>query len=262
MAGDFVMRTTFDIPQVARDGCVCYFTGGSRLHGIKVEDQDDTDEYGVYIEPLDWLLSTRMLDSVMRSTGGQRPNTPQDVDLSLYSLRHLTRLLVKGNPTIFQFLWAPMEWHHPAWAMFRDLALPYAIHHGLLYAYIGYARAQYERLQGARGQMRTHRPELISAHGYDTKYAAHVIRLVHEGLEVITHRRLVLPLPEPALSECLAVRRGILAKGDMESLLVKRLADLEARVTTQPRVKQQEALAMVGLNSACAQATKLFHGVQ
>jgi hypothetical protein len=43
--------------------------------------------------------------------------------------------------------------------------------------YLGYLRAQKELLLGARGQKRVNRPELVEAHGFDTKYAMHALRL-------------------------------------------------------------------------------------
>ena len=33
--------------------------------------------------------------------------------------------------------------------------------------------------------MRVNRPELIAAHGYDTKYAGHVLRLGYQGIEFL-----------------------------------------------------------------------------
>ena len=47
--------------------------------------------------------------------------------------------------------------------------------------YLGYLHGQKERLLGARGQKRVNRPELVEAHGYDTKYAMHAARLGYQG---------------------------------------------------------------------------------
>ena len=51
--------------------------------------------------------------------------------------------------------------------------------------YLGYLHGQKERLLGARGQKRVNRPELVEAHGYDTKYAMHAARLGYQGLELL-----------------------------------------------------------------------------
>ena len=69
-------------------------------------------------------------------------------------------------------------------------------------------RAQKERLIGTRGQRRVNRPELIEAHGFDTKYAMHVARLGLQGIELLSTGRLTLPMAEPDRSRVMAIRRG------------------------------------------------------
>jgi hypothetical protein len=43
--------------------------------------------------------------------------------------------------------------------------------------YLGHLRGQKERLLGTRGQKRVNRPELVEAHGFDTKYTMHAAPL-------------------------------------------------------------------------------------
>jgi uncharacterized protein len=69
-------------------------------------------------------------------------------------------------------------------------------------------RGQPERLLGTRGQKRVNRPELVEAHGYDTKYAMHAARLGHQGIELLETGRLTLPMPEPERSRLMAIRTG------------------------------------------------------
>ena len=64
---------------------------------------------------------------------------------------------------------------------------------------------------------RVNRPELIEAHGFDTKYAMHAARLGHQGLELLATVRLTLPLPEPARSEVMAIRLGERSLGGGQS---------------------------------------------
>ena len=56
--------------------------------------------------------------------------------------------------------------------------------------------------------MRTKRPELVEAHGFDTKYAMHVLRLAVQGREMLQTGRLELPIAEPERSRIRAVREG------------------------------------------------------
>jgi hypothetical protein len=74
--------------------------------------------------------------------------------------------------------------------------------------YLGYLRGQKERLLGTRGQKRVNRPELVDAHGFDTKYAMHAARLGYQGVELLKTGRVTLPLPEPERSRVMAIRTG------------------------------------------------------
>jgi len=74
--------------------------------------------------------------------------------------------------------------------------------------YLGYLGGQKERLLGARGQKRVNRPELVDAHGYDTKYAMHAARLGYQGIELLKMGSVTLPMPEPERSRVMAIRTG------------------------------------------------------
>ena len=52
------------------------------------------------------------------------------------------------------------------------------------------------------------REELISAHGYDTKYAMHCARLGFQCLELLSTRCLTLPIEGDVAEWLRAVRRG------------------------------------------------------
>jgi hypothetical protein len=74
--------------------------------------------------------------------------------------------------------------------------------------YLGYLKGRKERLLGTRGQKRVNRPELVEAHGFDTKYAMHALRLGYQGLELLESGMVTLPMPEPARSSVMPVRLG------------------------------------------------------
>src|SRR5947207_12798386 len=63
--------------------------------------------------------------------------------------------------------------------------------------------------------MRIHRPELVDAHGYDTKYAMHMLRLGIQGVEYLQSGVISLPIPEPDREWLLAVRRGEVELNDV-----------------------------------------------
>ncbi len=72
--------------------------------------------------------------------------------------------------------------------------------------FLGFADDQMKRLLGQKGQKNVHRAELEDKHGYDTKYAVHVIRLYGEAKELMEHGRITLPRPNR--EELIEIRRG------------------------------------------------------
>jgi hypothetical protein len=92
------------------------FVGGSELHGAKVHGTDDLDIYGVYIEPPEIVLGLDSMPHFVWSTAGDdRRNGPNDVDITLYSLKKWSGLACKGNPTALHFLFAKGALENPLW---------------------------------------------------------------------------------------------------------------------------------------------------
>jgi hypothetical protein len=61
--------------------------------------------------------------------------------------------------------------------------------------------------QGKRNRV-PKRPELIDAYGFDTKYAAHSLRLAIQGFELINEGDIFLPMKPEHIELILAVREG------------------------------------------------------
>ena len=120
------------------------------------------------------------------------------------------RLALKGHPTVLLLLFVPAELTLVETELGRRLRqLRQAIVSKRAgRGYLGYLRGQKERLLGTRGQKRVNRPELVEAHGFDTKYAMHALRLGYQGLELLETGRLTLPMPEPERSNVMGVRLG------------------------------------------------------
>ena len=75
--------------------------------------------------------------------------------------------------------------------------------------FLGYVEAQARGLRGERHATRTR--ELSVAHGYDTKYAMHAMRIAHQGLELFETGAISLPMQEPTRSRLRAIRSGAVA---------------------------------------------------
>jgi predicted nucleotidyltransferase len=187
-------------------------TVGSTVHGLHHGGQDDRDEMAIFLEPPELVVGLRrpFEHYVERTQPEGARSGPGDLDLVAYSLRKWLRLAVAGNPTVLLLLFSPADTLlvcTERGERLRALA-PAIVSRKAGPRYLGYMRAQKERLVGTRGQRNVNRPELIEAHGFDTKYAMHVARLGHQGIELLTTGRLTLPVPEPARSRIMAIRTG------------------------------------------------------
>jgi uncharacterized protein len=206
-----------DSREMVEQGTILRGTVGSTVHGLHHGGQDDRDEMAVYVEPPEYLLGLARARGIR---GGQygfehyvertQPegvrSGPGDLDLVAYSLRKYVRLALKGHPTILLLLFVPDELVLVETELGEELR---DLRSALLSrragrGYLGYLRGQKERLLGTR----VSRPELIEAHGFDTKYAMHAARLGYQGLELLETGRVTLPMPEPERSRVMAIRTG------------------------------------------------------
>jgi predicted nucleotidyltransferase len=176
------------------------FVGGSELHGAKVNDTDDLDIYGTYLEPPELVIGLDKQDFyVWNTAGNERRNGPDDIDVCLYSLRKWAGLAAKGNPTALHFLFAqnysanPQPWQEVLQARALFLSKLAAKQ------FRGFADSQVRRLQGLGTGKKGQRHELIDAHGYDVKAAMHVVRLLNEGIELMRTGTITMPRPEKEL---------------------------------------------------------------
>ncbi len=215
-------RSEHLLAAVQRSGCphlnglIHLFIGGSELHGAKVNKTDDLDIYGVYLEPPELALGLERAEFYVRSTSGnERRNGPDDIDVCLYSLRKWAGLAAKGNPTALHFLFAQNYARRlDSWQSVlqqRDVFLSRQAAN----QFRGFADAQLRRLQGIGTGKKGQRHELIGEHGYDIKAAMHVIRLLNEGIELMRFGTITLPRPEKNL--LITIRTG--KYGSLERVL-------------------------------------------
>jgi uncharacterized protein len=192
------------------------FIGGSQLHGAKVDGTDDTDWYGVFIEPPDKMIGLERDEHFVFTTGGKEGgNGPRDVDVCLYSLRKWAGMAAKGNPSALHFVFASEEFSTKWWQTIRENRNLFASKQHLT-PFIKFADDQMDRLLGRRGQKNIHRAALEEAHGYDTKYAMHVIRLYLEAKECMETGKITLP--NPCVELLVAIRHGKYKLSEIEGM--------------------------------------------
>jgi hypothetical protein len=170
---------------------------GSTAHGTGLPGAEDYDEMGVMIEPWQSAIGlSSASDNVVYRPGRQVGERSQagDYDLVVYTARKFARLAASGNPSVLMALFGPLRFATPLGDQLRDLA-PAFWSDLSRQRFLGYSRTQRERLLGVRGGRHTNRPELVEVHGYDTKYAMHMLRLGIQGIEYVTTGRITLPVP-------------------------------------------------------------------
>jgi predicted nucleotidyltransferase len=187
---------------------------GSKLIGLEQKDQSDRDEMGICIESPKQLLGFAPFEqdiyrsAVDRTGKVDAPSEAGDVDLVVYGLRKFVKMALTGNPNIMAMLFVMPE----QCIVFSEyavelLAMKEAFFSTrIMKAFLGYASAQRLRLNGSLGQRGVRRPELEAAHGYDVKYAMHLLRLLLQGISF--GKNLDLSLSSEQLKHLQNVRKG------------------------------------------------------
>ena len=207
---------------------------GSTAHGVALPGRDDRDEMAVYVEPPAHVTGHRRpIDSRCTRTAGEgERSTADDIDVMAYSLRYWTSLALQGNPSILVGLFAAPFLNSEEWRQVqdaRDLILSRLAHP----RFLGYLHEQRARLLGSGKSSRMpKRPELIEAHGYDTKYASHALRLCLQGIELWRTGGLSLPMERHDREDVLAIKTGSVDFADAMRM-IDSAADRLRRVTDE-----------------------------
>ena len=171
---------------------------------------------GVCLEPRRYVVGFGKFEQWVYRSAAEREghagarSQAGDLDLTIYSLRKWARLALQGNPTVLLLLYLPenaVVLRTGAGEQLQKLAPAFASRHAGK-RFLGYLQAQRQRLIGERGQRDINRVDLIQQFGYDTKYAMHMLRLGHQGVEFLESGRLTLPMRDPVRTHLMDVRRG------------------------------------------------------
>lgn len=206
---------------------------GSTVYGTGLPGHEDHDEMAVYVMSPEHVLGTSPCDSIVwRTAGASERSTPDDTDLAMYSARKYVTLAAAGNPSILVPLFAPLdkvfECSRAGVMLLRSVDLFVTKQTG--HRFLGYMEAQRKRMvdshAGTRAP-RSNRPELVAEHGYDTKFAMHMLRLGLHGHELLTTGTLVFPIPDPQGEYLRSVRRGEYTYEEVIGTALDLKADLE-----------------------------------
>jgi predicted nucleotidyltransferase len=211
---------------LAMNGTILRVRTGSQTHGISTESSD-RDEMGVCIEPQAYVIGLRKFEQYMYRDAAERtgrfdaPSEPGDLDLTIYSLRKYTSLILNSNPSMLELLYitdpAAIITRTSCGEHIQSIGREYVVSKEAGPKYLGYMEAQRRAMKSYDGKGRdVTRPHLMEKYGFDTKYAGHMIRLGMQGIELMTTGAIKLPMAEHEAATVRDIRNG---KWGMQSVL-------------------------------------------
>ena len=209
-----------DVPFDLKAATIMAMRRGSEAHGTYVppdspDSIDDRDVMGVCVAPRSYYLGIDHWDSAESIKG------PWDV--VLYDYRRFVRLLMKQNPNVLSMLYlAPEDYLHLSVegqalienrGLFRHLDLAFQ-------SFLGYANGQMKRMthiatastkgtpRYATGYLGAKRKALVEKYGYDTKNAAHLVRLLVQAIEFHSTGTITVKLTGSMRETVVSIKKG------------------------------------------------------
>ena len=161
---------------------------GSIAHGTYIPNSDplsidDKDVMGLCVPPPDHYLGL----NPWTIAKGTKEIKRDEWDIVLYELRKGMSLLEAGNPNVLTLLWSEPNTRIKVTPPGQHLIANRHIFVGrhVYRPFVGYAISQLHKMTRfqTEGYMGARRKELMEKFGYDTKNAAHLIRLLRMGIE-------------------------------------------------------------------------------
>ena len=184
---------------------------GSIAHGMYVPSNDpnsidDKDAMAICVPPLDYYFGLKQYGS-----RGTKEIKRDEWDIVTYEVNKFVSLLAKGNPNVLMMLWLS-----PQYYINKTAAGQMLITHKYLFvgrhvyrSFVGYAHGQLHRMthHAFQGHMGAKRKQLVEKYGYDTKNAAHLIRLLRMGTEFLNDGELYVERTMDA-AQLLEIKKG------------------------------------------------------
>ena len=162
---------------------------GSIAHNMYVPNKDpnsvdDKDVMAVCVPPRDYYIGLKSYGS-----RGTKEIFMGEWDIVIYEVKKFISLLEKGNPNVLSLLWLQPN-HYikltDAGQLILDNRDLFVGRH-VYRSFTGYAYSQLKKMEhgNKQGFMGEKRKALVDKFGYDTKNAAHLIRLLRMGIEFL-----------------------------------------------------------------------------
>lgn len=176
---------------------------GSIAHGMYVPSSDprsidDKDVMAVSIPGLAFYVADKFVkpgtDEVGFSNRGVYEKWIGKFDCVSYDLKKFVLMAANSNPNVLSLLYLPDQYyiHRTPLGDMLIKAREMFMSKQIYFSYTGYAHGQIHKMesQAYEGYMGERRKQLVQEFGYDTKNAAHAIRLLRMGIELLNDGRM------------------------------------------------------------------------
>lgn len=210
---------------------------GSQAYGVSADDSD-LDVYGFCIPPKDMVFPHLAGEipgfgrQVQRFEQWQEhhvqdPNKSVEYDFAVYSIVKYFHLCMENNPNMIDSLFTPRNCviHSTNISeMVRENRRQF-LHKGSWHKFKGYAYAQMSKIRNKVNASNEKRAASIAEHGYDLKFAYHIVRLLNEVEQILVEGDLDLQRNREQLKD---IRRGEWTIDQVERYFEEKERALEA----------------------------------
>jgi predicted nucleotidyltransferase len=200
-------------PRWLPDNIVYLTMMGSHAYAT-FNENSDFDLYGIVVPPKEYIFPSLYgyiagfekppgFD-VWQQSHIVHPNG-KEYDFQVYNIAKFFQLAAQNNPNIIDALFVPLNCiAHitPVGQLIRDNRYIF-LHAGAWHRFRGYAYAQMTKMEGRNIEGK--RKELVDKHGYDVKFASHVVRLIDEVEQILIEGDIDLTRTAETLK---SIRRG------------------------------------------------------
>lgn len=173
--------------------------GGSHAYGTAIENSDE-DFRGVIIPPEEYFTGFKVFKQF-----APKPDGPFG-DVVYYDIRKFLQLAAKGNPGILEVFHAPrlrvsIPFGNSILSLWESV-----LSKSLIKSHLGMAKDHIRRIDLPNRKCGEKGKAAIDKHGYNTKDACHVIRVLEQCIEILITKNLTMPRPNADM--LLAIKNG------------------------------------------------------